>query len=66
MISRNAYNHCYSRKADRQRVPLTSDKTAFYEEEYQSVENHKTADAFGELLHLSLLADEKHCNGNLS
>jgi len=75
-ISWNTYNQNYSRKSDQQRVRQTSHKTGFYEDEYQkmvsrmdkklvSEKNIKTADPFGELVHLSLLADEKHHEAHL-
>jgi len=76
MISWNTYNQSYSRKSDQQRVGQTSHKTGFYEDEYQkmvsrmdkklvSARNIKTADPFGELVHLSLLADEKYSGAHL-
>jgi len=76
MISWNTYNQSYSRKSDKQRVGQTSDKTGFYEDEYQKMvsrmdkkvvpaRNIKTADPFGELVHLSLLVDEKHRGAHL-
>jgi len=75
-ISWNTYNQNYSRKSDQQRVRQTSHKTGFYEDEYQKMvsrmdkklvsdRNIKTADPFGELVHLSLLADEKHHGAHL-
>jgi len=72
----NTYNHSYSRKADQQRVAQTSNKTNFYEDEYKkmvsrmdknvvSAKNGKTVDPFGELLQLSVLADEGYRSGDL-
>jgi len=68
MVPWNTYNHNYSR-ADLLRVALTSHKTNFYEDEYNKmvsrmdkkrmpVTNGKSVDPFGELLQLSVLADE--------
>jgi len=72
MISWNSYNQSYSRNPDQQRVGQTSHETSFYEDEYQkmassidkkliSAKNFNwTADPYGELVHQSLLADQKH------
>lgn len=72
----NTYNHSYSRKVDQQRVAQSPLKTNFYEDEYKkmvsrmdkkvaSVKNGKTVDPFGELLQLSVLADEGYRSGDL-
>jgi len=71
----NTYNHRYSRKAD-QRVAQPAHKTNFYEDEYKKMvsrmDKHvvtaktgKTVDPFGELLQLSVLADEGYRGGSL-
>jgi len=77
LVSWNTYNQSYSLNADQQCIGQPSHKTSFYEDEYQKMvssinkklidaENFETADPFGELVHLSLLADEKRHGAQLS
>jgi len=72
MISWNTYIQNYSKNPDKQRDGQTSHETSFYQDEYQKIVSSmdkklistnnlkRTADPFGELMQLSLLADEKH------
>jgi len=77
MIPWNTYRHSYSRNSAHQRLAQTSHKTNFYEDEYKkmvlrmdkkmlSTKNSKPVDPFGELLQLSVLADEGYPSGDLS
>lgn len=75
MISSNTSHHHYSR-VDLPRVALAPHKTKFYEDEYKKlvsrmdtrgmpVKNGKSVDLFGELLQLSVRADEGYRGRNL-
>jgi hypothetical protein len=75
MSSWNTYNHSYSLKAGQQRTAQPPLKTSFYEDEYKKMvsrmdsekvvshENWNSSDPFGELLQLSVLADEGYRGG---
>jgi len=75
MILWNRYNHSYSLKAEQQWSEHSPLKTSFYEDEYKtmvsrmdseksvSTKNWKTSDPFGELVQLSVLADEGYSGG---
>jgi len=77
MIPWNTYSHSYARNAAHQRLAQTSHKTNFYEDEYKkmvlrmdkkvlSAKKAKSIDPFGELVQLSVLADEGYPSGDLS
>jgi len=77
MIPWNTYSPSYARNAARQRLIQTSHKTNFYEDEYKkmvlrmdkkvlSAKKGKSVDPFGELVQLSVLADEGYPSGDLS
>jgi len=77
MIPWNTYSQSYSTNSAHQRRMQTSHKTNFYEDEYKkmvlrmdkkvlSAKKGKTIDPFGELVQLSVLADEGYPSGDLS
>jgi len=77
MIPWNTHSHSYPRNAAHQRLAQTSLKTNFYEDEYKkmvlrmdkkvlSAKKAKSIDPFGELVQLSVLADEGYPSGDLS
>jgi len=75
MSSSNTYNDSYSLNAGQQRTAQPPLKTSFYEAEYKkmvlrmdsekvvSPKNWNSSDPFGELLQLSVLADEGYRGG---
>jgi hypothetical protein len=75
LSSHTYYNHSYSLKANQQLAVQPPLKPTFYEEEYKkmvtrmdsekvvSPKNWKTSDPFGELLQISVLADEGYNGG---
>lgn len=77
MVPWNTYSQSYSTNSAHQRRMQTSHKTNFYEDEYKkmvlrmdkkglSAKKGKTIDPFGELVQLSVLADEGYPSGDLS